>query len=299
MFEDKPLKITIITPVFNGASYLEETILSVINQDYPNLEYIIIDGGSTDESVEIIKKYEKHLAYWVSEPDDGLYHAIQKGFEKSTGEIMAWINSDDMYHRGAFSIVAELFLKFPQIEWIMGMPSAYDEQSRTIFVHDFKLWCKAKFLTIQDEWIQQESVFWRRSLWQKAGSQVNTTLKLAGDFELWTRFFRHAELYSLQVLLGGFRIRSANQLSFEHIEDYKAEVQEVVKSERSLLPAEYIHKLDSIKQFNDKLSSHKIRILKSLYFRNNYKKIKLFEQQLFKYPPQVNFDRLKQNFYIS
>ena len=97
-------KISIVTPNYNGVKYLEQTIVSVLNQNYPNLEYIIIDGGSTDGSVEIIKKYESKLSYWVSEPDMGLYHAIQKGFEKSTGEIMAWINSDDMYVKGSFSI---------------------------------------------------------------------------------------------------------------------------------------------------------------------------------------------------
>ena len=92
-------KITIVTPSFNQGQYLEETILSVINQNYPNLEYIIIDGGSSDNSVEIIKKYEKHLAYWVSESDEGVCYAIQKGFQKSTGDLMAWINSDDMFHK--------------------------------------------------------------------------------------------------------------------------------------------------------------------------------------------------------
>ncbi len=91
-------KISIVTPSFNHAQFLEETILSVITQNYPNLEYVIIDGGSTDGSVDIIKKYEKHLTYWVSEPDNGHGDALNKGFAKSTGEIMAWINSDDKYY---------------------------------------------------------------------------------------------------------------------------------------------------------------------------------------------------------
>jgi len=100
-------KISIITPSFNQGKYLEETIFSVLGQNYPNLEYIIIDGGSTDNSVDIIKKYENQLTYWISEPDNGQSHAINKGFMKATGGILAWLNSDDMYLPGVLDYVAK------------------------------------------------------------------------------------------------------------------------------------------------------------------------------------------------
>jgi glycosyltransferase involved in cell wall biosynthesis len=299
MFEDKQLKISIITPVFNGASYLEDTILSVINQGYPNLEYIIIDGGSTDGSVDIIKKHEKHLTYWVSEPDKGLYHAVQKGFEKSTGDIMAWINSDDMYHKGAFSIVSELFTQFPQIEWMMGIPSTYDEKGRTIMVDGYRQWCKANYHLGQYEWIQQESVFWKRSLWEKSGSKMDTSLKLAGDFELWMRFFRHAELYTLQALLAGFRVRRANQLSLEQMGAYRREVEKVIQEELRLLPSDYIAKITSVSNFYKELALKKHRISRSLFFRMNYERIRSFEDTLFVYPERIEFDRFKQQFVIN
>lgn len=116
----KPLKISIITPSFNQGQFLEETIKSVINQNYPNLEYIIIDGGSTDNSIDIIKKYEKYISYWVSEKDSGQSEAINKGFQKATGDIITWLNSDDRYREGTLTKVSDYFEQFPDIGLIHG-----------------------------------------------------------------------------------------------------------------------------------------------------------------------------------
>jgi len=295
-------KISIVTPVFNGAKYLEDTIMSVIQQGYPNLEYIIIDGGSTDGTVDIIKKYEKHLTYWVSEPDDGLYHAVQKGFEKSTGDIMAWINSDDMYHKGSFSMVAELFTQFPEIDWLMGIPSIYDEKGRTVMVDNFKPWCKADLYMgkyAEDSWIQQESTFWRRSLWEKAGSTLNLDLKYAADFELWLRFFRHAELYSLKSLLSGFRFRSGNQVSLDNRSAYLNEVQSAIREELARLPELYVSRLQEIKNFKVRLNSFTNRISRSLYFRRNHRRIMQYEKELFQYPKRIGFDWVTQQFLMN
>ena len=114
------LKLSIITPSFNQGRFLEETIMSVFNQGYKSLEYIVIDGGSTDESVEIIRRYEDRLAYWVSEKDRGQVHAINKGLEKVTGDVVAFINSDDVYLPGAFSSVINHFNEHPECEWVCG-----------------------------------------------------------------------------------------------------------------------------------------------------------------------------------
>ncbi|WP_461485736.1 glycosyltransferase family 2 protein, partial [Pedobacter sp.] len=104
-------KISIVTPSYNQGQYIEETILSILNQNYPNLEYIIIDGGSTDHTVEIIKKYEDRITYWVSEKDNGQSHAINKGFEKATGEIFAYLNSDDCYYPNTFWEIANTYVR--------------------------------------------------------------------------------------------------------------------------------------------------------------------------------------------
>ena len=111
-------KISIITPTYNSVAFLEATIKSVIEQNYPNLEYIIIDGGSNDGTVEIIERYAEHLAYWISEPDKGMYDALQKGFDKSTGDILGWLNSDDLHFEWTLELIARLFTRFEQVDWL-------------------------------------------------------------------------------------------------------------------------------------------------------------------------------------
>lgn len=221
-------RISIVTPNLNKVKYLENTILSVLSQNYPNLEYIIIDGGSTDGSVDIIKKYADKLAYWVSEPDNGMYDAIRKGFEHSTGEIMAWIGSDDMYHAHSFYTVAEIFFKWPEISWIVGAETHYDETGKTVRTARSRYFNHLDFLTHRYKWIQQESTFWRRSIYEKVGG-INEAFKLAGDFDLWMRFSRYEKMYITDALIGGFRI-SDNQLSKDK-ERYCKEADAIIASE--------------------------------------------------------------------
>ena len=223
-------KISIVTPNYNGVRFLEKTILSVISQGYSNLEYIIIDGASTDGSVELIRKYEKKLKYWTSEPDNGTYYAINKGFDRSTGEIMAWINSDDVLWPNSLNHVSEYFLENPQISWIQGLPSIIDENG--VLVHQVNpAYSKYFFLTGLYKkpffTIQQESTFWRRALWQRAGGELDTDFKLAADFDLWIRFFLHEELYCTNTQLAAFRIREG-QIS-EDIAGYISESEQSVK----------------------------------------------------------------------
>lgn len=239
-------KISIVTPVFNQVDFIEDTIMSVLCQGYPNLEYIIIDGGSTDGTLDIIKKYADKLHYWVSEPDGGMYEAIQKGFKHSSGEIMAWIGSDDMYHPRSFFSVGEIFCTLPQVEWIVGATTYYNKKGECVEVKQSRLFTQSHFLCGDYQWIQQESCFWRRSLWDKSGGTMNTQLRFAGDYDLWLRFFRHGQLYITNCLIGGFRMRGEGQLSHDHKKDYIHEVEQLIEkepiSEESRKIASYYHK---------------------------------------------------------
>ena len=281
-------KISIVTPSFNQGKYLEQTILSVLGQNYPNLEYFIIDGGSTDNSVEIIKKYESKITFWVSEKDGGMYEAIQKGFSRSTGDIMAWINSDDMYHKNAFNNVAKVFNAFPEIKWLQGNPTTFDRSGELVLVRPLRRWSKYNYYTGDHEWIQQESTFWKRSLWEMAGGSLNTAMRFAGDYDLWLRFFRHEKLYVSNMLLGGFRISNENQLSSGNLQNYLKELNETLLKEvldqKSL---KQIAKIKGVKKIMYKTSRINIGSLKLKYHR------------LFEYPPQVVFNVGSQKFELK
>ncbi|MCW6050398.1 glycosyltransferase [Lyngbya sp. CCAP 1446/10] len=233
-------KISIVTPSFNQGEFLEECIQSILEQGYPNLEYIIMDGGSKDGSVEIIKKYEKYLSYWQSQPDGGQYIAINDAFKNTTGEIMAWLNSDDKYHQNAFFKVVAAFTHYQEIQWLTGRATAWDRDGKlTYFEASIPKWSREYLLNLTQEirerrrFIQQESTFWKRSLWEQAGSNLNLGLELAGDFELWVRFSRYAPLFAIDDFLGGFRSYEG-QRSKLYIDKYMQEVELVVSQERLL-----------------------------------------------------------------
>jgi glycosyltransferase involved in cell wall biosynthesis len=156
-------KLSIVTPSYNQGKFLEETILSVLNQNYESLEYIVIDGGSADESVEIIRRYEKHLAYWVSEKDRGQVHALNKGLERATGDLFAFINSDDVFLPGAFNAAVSHFESRPECEWLCGDTLMFGEGFATELIRA-RVPASAAHALSWSYKAAQPGMFWKRKL---------------------------------------------------------------------------------------------------------------------------------------
>jgi glycosyltransferase involved in cell wall biosynthesis len=225
----EPLRISIVTPSFNQGDFVEEALRSILDQGYPQLEYLVLDGGSTDASAEVLRRYGDRLAYWCSEPDGGQYDAINRGFARSTGEVMGWLNSDDMHTPWTLSIVGEIFATFPEIKWLTTQfPLRWDARGRVVRCSRRDGFSRPAYMAGENlptgdwyapGWLQQESTFWRRSLWERVGGKLDTRWKIAADFELWLRFFQHAELYAVDTPLAGFRQhgdQKTNQLKNEY-----------------------------------------------------------------------------------
>lgn len=212
--------ISIVTPSFNQAQYLEATLLSVLGQGYEGLEYVVVDGDSSDGSREIIRRHESEIAWWVSEPDTGFADAINKGFSHTSGEIMGWINSSDLYLPWTLTVVAEVFASYPSVDWITGAPcqAGSDGVLRSTGSSNVN---RYDFLSDDSVYIQQESTFWRRRLWDAVGG-LDASLRYAADFDLWTRFFPHAELHSVSCALAAFRVHG-ERLGRSGPESYRAE----------------------------------------------------------------------------
>jgi len=179
-------KITIVTPSYNQGQFLEQTILSVLGQNYPNLEYIIIDGHSTDNSVEIINKYEKHLKYWVSEPDKGQSDAINKGFSHSSGDILAWINSDDMYLPGVFNFISNTIDR-NRLGIYFGNCIHFTMHENTLVSFGSDVVEKRNSIRLNlNDYIIQPSSFWTKDTWLKVG-KLREDMHFVFDWEWFLR----------------------------------------------------------------------------------------------------------------
>lgn len=212
-------RLSIITPSYNQGKFLEATIRSVLLQGYPNLEYIIIDGGSTDNSLEIIKKYDKYLFYWHSQKDRGQADAINQGLEKSTGEIIGWINSDDLYVQGSFSKVVKTFHAHPGYIVVHGDRILLNEMGEVTG------WICLPFFDPKTLIynVCSETAFWQRSAMLKAGL-LNTSLQFAIDLEFFCRLYKYGKFLKLKEYLGYFRCYPENKSStIYHIGQEEAE----------------------------------------------------------------------------
>jgi len=251
-------KISIVTPVFNQSEYLEATIQSVLSQGYPNFEYIIVDDGSTDDSPEVIKKYSSRAICLANEKNMGLGFTLNKGFQHATGEIMAWLGCGDKYFPWTFEVVSQIFSTLPEVEWLTSatafgwitadMPLRY--YRRTGFSKE--AFFDGQYLPIRG-CIQQESTFWKNSLWLRAGGRLDSSVKIT-DFELWLRFWQHATLYSVCSPLAGIRHHQGQETG---IFDYN-------KNSRKILDNYYGNNIFSIFYHEARYRISRMPLLKEL-----------------------------------
>jgi glycosyltransferase involved in cell wall biosynthesis len=226
------MKFSIVTPCFNSVATIRKTFEAVLNQTFTDYEYIVVDGGSKDGTLDIIQEYEAKFngkMRWISEPDNGIYDAVAKGFRMSSGEILTWIGADDLLFPTALNSANDIFEKFHQVSWLVGESCMVSEQGVFFDSEPTMTWAYHHFITGHATFLQQEGCFFKRTLWEEAGACF-ASLRWAADYELWLRFAKITNCYVLPVLMGAFRMRSAGQASLENLGAYYQEIMWAINS---------------------------------------------------------------------
>ena len=240
------LRLCLVTPCLNAAPFLGEALNSVIRQHgFERVDYIVMDGGSTDDSRPIIARHAEYLKHWQSATDQGLYHAVEEGFRHSDAEIMGWLNADDMLCPWTIRLVLDIFAQLPEVDFITSKhPLVADARgvvhradllpgvNREYFSDGLKLPGEDRPAT---NFISQASTFWRRSLWEQAGGCFDHSLSLACDFELWSRLLGLVDLHVVESPMAIFRAHGTN-LSLQRKDDYAREALAVLGRRRSGRP---------------------------------------------------------------
>jgi glycosyltransferase involved in cell wall biosynthesis len=296
-------KISIVTPSYNQGHFIEQTILSVIGQGYPNLEYIIIDGGSTDNTVDIIKKYSDKITYWVSEPDNGQSDALNKGLQKCTGEIFNWINSDDYLEKSALFKIAQYFTDNEACELLCGYCSYFDSETlRQTFIHRLAL-----FDTVEDTLIQQKinqpASFYKLSILKELGA-INNDLHFCMDLDLWFRYlvqFGQENILFVDDKFAHFRLHNESktfQLQVKFRDEEKLvwyhllSTLEVSNSVTSFFAVDKSYSKNIEWQCNKITKRHMVTKICKKYFFDFYRE-KNFEASKFAFWNQLNNGKLR------
>ena len=238
-FTDCPL-ISIVVPSFNQGIFLEQNLKSILSQSYKNYEIILLDGGSTDISSLVIDKYRHCLSYVRQGKDSGHYAAINEGFKIANGEIFMWLNSDDMLHLGCLDIIARSYSKYKNVAGLFtGLPCTWDELGHLTSINlNPPEWGFDYFINMNlstDSFMQQESSFFSRALWERVGGLKCQDYPYAADFDLWLRMSEYSDVVSLPYLIGGFRIHST-----QRSHQYARYCLEAEKSRELMLKNEFV-----------------------------------------------------------
>jgi glycosyltransferase involved in cell wall biosynthesis len=207
-------RMTIVTPSYNQGEFIEQTIESVLSQGYPDLEYMVMDGGSDDGTLDVLRRYDGRLS-WISEPDRGQSHAINKGLQRATGDVVAFLNSDDLYEPGALLQVGQFFAGHPEAAWLTGRCRIIDQNGREIrkwmtFIKNFWLHLQSYTVLQVLNYVSQPATFWRREVMEKVGF-FDESLGYALDYDYSLRVGRLYRLWVLDSYLASFRIHPASK----------------------------------------------------------------------------------------
>jgi len=268
-------KISVVIPSYDQGHFIEETILSIINQQYPNLEVFVVDGGSKDSSVDIIKKYEQHLTWWVSEKDKGQSDAINKGFARATGDIVTWLCSDDLYTAGALKRVAEIFSELPDdVGLIYGGATLFGENMKSNETWGYEKAGVERYIAGQA--FPQPSSFFKRKYLLEAGNWVREDLHLGMDFDLFARLGCVCKFHSVNEIFSLYRLHEASKTVSQHsrlIEDWTRTFSNLC---RNLEWHDIIEKMQAIPQVSGFLNYHYPFKAKESIVRSADKRLALF-----------------------
>ncbi|MBD2165779.1 glycosyltransferase [Calothrix membranacea FACHB-236] len=205
--------ISIIIPSYNQAPWLEACLESILKQNYPNLEVIIIDGGSTDNSVDVIKRYAHHLTYWVSERDRGQSHALNKGFAKASGNWITWLNSDDLLLPGSLISLQQHIIAYPDVQWWIGNGWFIDSQGKNlkIFKSPKGISQPKDLCPWTENWLPQPGSFFTSQLLEKTGAYLREDLHYAMDLELWLRFLQYTKPRIIDYDMAAYRLHNQSK----------------------------------------------------------------------------------------
>lgn len=256
-------RISIITPSFNQGDFIEETIQSVLEQGYPNLEYIIVDGGSPDGTLDIIKKYERWLS-WISEPDRGQAHAINKGLCMATGEVIAYLNSDDLYQPGALFQVGNFFADHPDASWVTGKCRIIDSDNLEIrniitWYKNFWLLVKSYSVLLVIDYISQPATFWRKSIMDEVGF-FDESLYYTLDYDYSLRVGKNNRLWVINDYLASFRVHPSSKTTYSTVMQFKSDFEVANQYTSSLF-------LKTLHQFHNSiiLAGYKLLLVREDY----------------------------------
>ncbi len=257
-------RFCMVTTNFNYGDYLDDCMHSIVtSRGFDRVDYIVMDGGSTDTSVETIKKFAPKLTHWQSEKDAGMYHAIEAGFAKSDAPYMGWLNSDDQLAPWALQTAMDIFDQLPEVRWITSRFPMQARKDGTVIKADFvpgvDNWGffngeHVRSLGLPSSgWIVQDCTFWRRDLWDEVGGAFDHSLKLAGDFELWARFIQKTDLYVVPVPFGIYRVHGANAAITKR-DVYRDECVTVLKRYTPIIP-------EDLKRLNERVIAKHLKAI--------------------------------------